>query len=233
MKAYIIHVSDAYDRKVHIENELKNKELDTTYILEGDKKTLTEALIKKYFKGDMASVSNATSCALKHILAYKKMLNENKRFFLVFEDDIHFYPNFSDLKKIVYEIKERKLENFIISLEDSNLKFIPKSQRVKGKFLYPERKGRLAGAYLIDKKGVLSLLKFIDEEKIDLPIDWFHNKCIDKNVLNMFWSYPAIAVQGSLDGSIKSLIDNKKYGFFRIWSFKIQKVYKKILASLR
>ena len=34
-------------------------------------------------------------------------------------------------------------------------------------------------------------------------------------------------MQGSLDGSIKSLIDSKKFGLFRILSFKKQRVYNK------
>lgn len=233
MKTYIIHVSDAYDRENHMQEQLKNKRLEINFINEGDIKELNTSLINEYFIDNMASLKSATSCAYKHIMAYKKISEGKDDLALVLEDDILFYSNYFIINGIIKELKERKIKNFILSLEDSNLKYVPKSERTKGVMVYPRKEGRLAGAYLIDKEGAKNILAYIKKEKTNLPIDWFHNLCVQNEVINMFWNHPAIAVQGSLDGSIKSLIDSKKYGILRIWSFRLQRVYKKLLYQLR
>ena len=53
-----------------------------------------------------------------------------------------------------------------------------------------------------------------------VPIDWFHNECVENDVLDMYWSQPTITVQGSLDGSLPSLIDQKKQGNFEALPLK-------------
>ncbi len=131
MRTYIIHVSDAYDREKHILKEVENKNLNFAFINQGDKSDLSTAVLDTYFAGKMATVSAATSCAYKHILSYEKMLANHEDLALILEDDICFYANFSEINKILDEIKRRKLSNFIISLEDSILRYVPRSERKK------------------------------------------------------------------------------------------------------
>jgi len=234
MKTYVIHVSDAYARKAHIQNELDGKDLDITYITKGDKKDLTAEVLDEYFSEEMAAIKASTSCAYKHILAYQTIVAEKDHLVLILEDDIKFYKHFSILQKIVTELEIRKIENFMLSLEDSNLRYIPKSEREIGTLIYPKKTGRMAGAYLIDKKGAKSILQHIKKEKINIPIDWYHNLCVKNYAIKMYWSHPAIAFQSSLDGSMKSLIVNKnKYGIFAPVLFKIKKLYKHFLYQLR
>lgn len=233
MKTYVIHVSDAYERERYMQRQLEGKKLDVEYVLDGDKTQISTAQLEKYFKGSMASATAATSCALKHILACERLVKSNEKLALVLEDDIRFYANFSDLEKIVAELTNRKLSNLMVSLEDSCLKYVPRSQRVKNVMLYPQTEGRLAGAYLIDREGAQSLLDCIAQEKLDMPIDWYHTKCVRSGVLQMFWSHPTLAIQGSLDGSIDSLIDSGKHGVWRPVSFAMQKAYKKLLYFFR
>lgn len=233
MKIYVIHVSDAYERENHMHKQLKDKNNDVQFILEGDKKDLSQAVLDEYFVGDMKKVCNTTSCTYKHILAYKKVSEGPDDFVMILEDDIRFYSNYYDINSIIDEVKIKNLKNCIISLEDSNLKYVAKSDRIKGVKIYSKKKGRLAGAYLIDKAGATSILNCIRNEKIGLPIDWFHNLCVERGEINLFWSHPAIAVQGSLDGSIKSLLDSKKYGLLRVISFNAQRFYKKLLYQMR
>lgn len=216
-----------------MQKQLAHKNLEGVFVTEGDKNDLSPAVLDRYFRGKMATVCNATSCAYKHILAYKKIAEGNDSIALVLEDDIRFYPNYPIIESLIRELKKRDIKNMMISIEDSNLKYIPKSQRIKGDYLYPKPKGRLAGAYLIDKQGARNLLKFIEHTKLDQPIDWFHNFSVSNGILKMFWSQPALAVQGSLDGTIKSLIDSKQYGWMRTISFKIQRFYKIFLYFIR
>lgn len=233
MKTYIIHVSDAFEREKYMLNTLKGKGLDIEFILDGDKKKLTPLIINTYFSGELLPVSAGTSCAYKHVLAYQKIVSGSDDVAMILEDDIRFYNNDNKLNELMLEIKNRKLENFIISLEDSTLKYIPKSKRQKGRMIYRANFGRCAGAYFIDKKGAQSLLDCLAEKKMDRPVDWFHNFCQENNKIGIYWSQPALAIQASIDGSMPSLIDNKKVGAARRIFFRLQKSYKKLIANLR
>ncbi len=152
---------------------------------------------------------------------------------LILEDDIKFYSNYSKIYDVINEIERRDLKNFIISLEDSALKYIPKSKRIKGNMLYHAKETRMSGAYLIDKIAAKNILNFVKVNKIHLPIDWYLNFCIEKNVVNMFWSEPTLCIQTSLSGEMQSLIDKKKTGIIRGLNIKLQRLYKHILYFFR
>jgi glycosyl transferase family 25 len=231
---FIIHVSTAIERERHMLQQISGRNLSYQFILDGDKDQLNEKILEKYFSGNMRQISNGTSCAYKHILAYENMIENNIEQALVLEDDIELDANFEDfLGKIYDEIDRNNISNYLISLEDSNLKYVKGSERKHDQILYPKKMGRMAGAYLIDLKAAMNMVHEINQHKCSLPIDWFHNLCSEKKILNIWWAHPAIACQGSLSGSIKSLIDDKPANYFRRLSFKLQKFYKKIIYSLR
>jgi glycosyl transferase family 25 len=234
MKTYVIHVSDALEREVHIKTQINNKKLDYVFVNEGDKKDLYKPILEKYFTGPLCQASAATSCAYKHILAYEDMLANNTELALVLEDDIFLSENFSEaLAKTILEIKRRNLQNFIVSLEDSNLRYVKGSERNKNQLLYKNNHGRMTGAYLTDRAAALKMMQEINKNKCAENIDWFHNRCSEKDIINIYWLHPTIATQGSLNGNISSLIGNKPGGLFRLLSFRLEKNYKKILWRLR
>ena len=234
MRTFIIHVSNAYAREKHMQEQVKGKDLEVTYILDGDIKDVSDKVISKYFKGRMASASKDSSCVYKHLLALESVVKENCDFALILEDDISFYPGFNErMKEIMAEAKTKQLKNFILSIEDSNLKYVAKSELTPGQIIYPKKKGRLAGAFIVDKAGAQSMLDYAQKVKVELPMDWYHNLCVEKGLVNMYWSKYSMAVQGSLDGTIASTLDDKKSGNFRVLSFKMQRVYKKLLYSFR
>ena len=235
IKTFIIHVSTAIDREQHMLQQISGRNLSYQFILDGDKNQLTEEVLDKYFTEEMNKVSNGTSCAYKHILAYEYMIKNQTDFALILEDDIELDHVIFDevLLKIMYELKTKNISNFLVSLEDSNLKYVKASERKPNQLLYPKEKGRMAGAYLVDLKAANNLLREIKNNKCALPIDWFHNHCSENNVIKIWWAHPTIACQGSLSGTMKSLIDDKPANYFRIISFKIQRLYKKIIYSMR
>lgn len=233
MIAYIIHVSTATERKKGVEKELAGKGFDATFILDGDIDTLHPSRLDTYFSGKMKEAKAGASCAFKHLLAYQEMVRKKLPLALILEDDIRFYSNVHVLEDMVKEIQSRKLHQFIISLEDSRLKYIPKSQRKKGQLLYEQSSGRMTGAYLIDYAGAKSILDYVERVKMSVPIDWFHNECIRETIIKMYWAQPPIAVQGSLEGSVKSLIGKVRFGSVKVLSFKIQRLYKRLIYFMR
>ena len=118
-------------------------------------------------------------------------------------------------------------------MEDSNLKYVEGSERKKGMFLYKRLKGRMAGAYIVDSKFAQNTIKEIEQNKCNLPIDWLHNYCSNKELINIYWAQPSIAIQGSLNGKMESTIDSKPVGYNKILKFNINRFYKKLLYRLR
>jgi glycosyl transferase family 25 len=238
MKTYIIHVKGAEERKVHIDKQLldKDKDLDIEFINEGNKEELNDEILQKYFIDNIRETlsDSEISCALKHILAYERIINNQNKYALIFEDDIFIRKFFSEgINKIIQEIEKNGLSNILISIEDSNLNFIKGSELISNKFLYQKLKGRMAGAYLIDLNCAKSMVEFIKQIKCTIQIDWFHNICAENGIIKIFWSMPALANQASLSGKLNSLLNNKKGGIYNQAKFFISRIYKKILYSLR
>lgn len=237
MKTFIINVSTNEFRRNHMLNLISKNSCikDSLFIHEGDLDAISEDILKKYFGGELEELSPAVSCAYKHILAYYEASKLNQdEYSLILEDDIYLNDNFcSSLNNILNEIKQRELKNFLISLEESNLKYVKGSELEKGVLLYKKLRGRMAGAYLIDANSAKSMISEIEQNKCNLPIDWFHNHCSAKGLIDIYWVHPPVAVQGSLNGKIMSLIDNKSVGKIKILKFKINRLYKKLLYRLR
>lgn len=234
MQTYIIHVKGNTAREQFILSEVNKKGLVYEFILEGNKEEITDEIRSKYFGTDFQVHFSAVSCALKHIKAYERMVAKNLPYALILEDDIMLNDDFNPiLLKIIDEIKSRNLSNLLISLEDSLLQYVERSQLIKNQILYKKKYGRMAGAYFIDLACAKTLLDTIKKDTCNKPIDWFHNQCADNELLTIYWSQPVIACQGSLNGKMHSLLENKPYGLLRQLSFGLQRYYKKMVYFFR
>lgn len=237
MKTYIINVSTNEVRRNHMLKQIGQDPCLNNYVFvhAGDIKDITSAVHAAYFGGELNEIGPAVSCAYKHILAYQNALTvTDQTLFLVLEDDIFLHDGFcARLAAIKAEIERRGLTNLLVSLEESSLTYVNGSERKADQLLYAKRTGRMTGAYLFDKQAAQSLLAEIEANKCKRPFDWFHNECAQSGVIAMYWAHPCLAVQGSLNGKIKSLIDDKSSGSWKVWSFALQRAYKKLLYSLR
>ena len=132
MKAYCIHPSDDQVREEFMRKSVAGHDIQLEFVLEGDMKDLSDDVLNTYFEGGMCKVHPITSCTYKHFLAYRALLNSGDKVAMVLENDIEFYPNYdSVMDGVLREISERNLSNFLISLEDSQMRYIPKSKRIK------------------------------------------------------------------------------------------------------
>lgn len=232
IKVFVIHVRGAKERENHIRKELGKFNIDFEFILDGNKEDITQTHLNKYFADNYKEITGGTSCTLKHILAAEKLLEQSLPYALIFEDDIFLRPNFNEvLLGILEEVKRDKLSNFILSLENTNHTYVPKKEIIEGKYLYKKPQGRCAGAYIIDYEFATNFLASIDKEKCHCIIDWYHNHLADKKLINIYWSHPHIAEQGSHNGSLESFLDNKKTGWFRKMVYFFQGKIKSFIAK--
>ncbi|MDR1683979.1 MAG: glycosyltransferase family 25 protein [Elusimicrobiota bacterium] len=234
IQGFVIHLSTDEERGAHMRAQIKGLAIPVHFILEGDAADLTPEILEKYFTGDLKAKLGVTSCTYKHLRALEEMTAKNIPYGLIFENDIFLTPDFEPaLHAAIAEIEQKNITNFLLSLEDSNLRYVPGSQRRKGQLVYPRDIGRFAGAYLLDLPAARNILKEVAENKCELIIDSFHTHCGRKGLINFYWLHPTIATQGSHNGKIANGISKKAGNIFRRISFETQRVYKKILWRFR
>ncbi|MDR3113588.1 MAG: phosphoribosylglycinamide formyltransferase [Endomicrobium sp.] len=250
IKGYIIHVKGDAVREKHIREQIKNIDIFFEFILDGQPEDLTKEIVEKTFSGGMKNILNSggetdyfnlgtASCTYKHLLAYRDVVKSNIPFGIVFENDIVAEKNFNEMIfKVLDEIKSRGLKNFIISLEDSMLRYVARSKRVNGRLIYRNPNlTRFAGAYLFDLEYAKNMLDYVDKKGCNDVIDWFINHRDREKIIDIYWLHPTIATGGTSCGKLSSYFECRRNmgfkRFFRRVSFTVQRAYKKLLWNLR
>lgn len=228
---YVVHGINGYDsREKSITDLLKKQyELEFEFVTESVSHEENEAWIKQYFRDDIRETlpKGAMFCTLVHILIYEKILQNNNKYAIIFENDVCFIePMFIEKLNLIAKEAEQLEEGFIISLENSTLLF-PSWKKIKhDKYLYEASKGRCAGAYMIDKKAAEVMLNDLKERKGTDVIDWWHNDMIKRHVIKMYWAHPPLTEQGSFNGKHSSSISIRSNGYIRRFRWLCQKYFK-------
>ena len=240
IKVYVIHVKSHTVREKLITKQLEPLGLDYTFLTEGDCDELTEEIISKYFISNSKHWTTPNgplpriSCAYKHLMACKHIIDENLEGALILEDDIILHKNFMRyFEKSISEWKGQHYEEpFLANYEDSSLMLIPRSKRKKNQMLYKANRDRFGGCYFVSKKGAEAIYDYVAKNKTDLPNDLLHSKLTKEGIINYYWTHPCIATQGSFTGKNSSTLSNKKdYLISLRWLSKNS--YKKILYFFR
>lgn len=234
-KVFVCHVKTGYqDREQHITQMLGRMKVPFEFITEGDIADLTPEVLNHYFGGGMKKVDAQTSCAYKHILACKAIVDQQLDGALVLEDDICLNEScFAKFfNKSLDELNELSSGASMISYEDTRLRFVPRSKRQKNKVLYVGDRDRMTGAYYVNHEAAKLVLHLCETQKMNLPCDWFYAELIKQHLLIYYWCQPTIASQGSHTGRFASTLNLHKSVFLPfLWQFKLH--YKKLLYWFR
>nr|WP_321450061.1 glycosyltransferase family 25 protein [uncultured Carboxylicivirga sp.] len=233
-KVFVVHAPSGYEYQGNRVIRLFEKhKINFEFVHETNGDHLEELIdkycdrdaMKKYQKGGIA-------CTVSHILALEKLLETEKKYALIFEDDPCFLGDFRvKLARFTTEIKNLD-KGFLISLENTNLKFPSFFQIVKQKHLYQAKMGRMACAYLIDRQGAKNALQDLKSNKCTLVVDWWHNTLVANKVIKLYWLHPALVEQGSLNGKMSSTISSKPNNVKRRIAWLLQKTYKMSIRRL-
>ena len=196
-KYYICHYSKLSERRVYVENHIKQYKLDTKWVLEYDKEEITSEVLDKFPKildyntniGRKLSMSEI-SLVLKHFHIFNDMIKNNYNNIVVFEDDIILVEDFN-----------KKIESYTNQLDNDydilwigtccNLHTLKTSNDIN---VYRcERGSRCTHAYVISRKACEKIIQVLDS--INEPIDWFFNKIIKQLNLNNYWAEPELSIQ--------------------------------------
>ena len=230
---YVVHAKKGYEfHEERVNHLFKENGLSFEFVTDGDPACFTDELLNKYFTKDIRNLlpDGIVSCTLNHILSYERIIKNNNKFSLVFENDPFFLGDFPG--KIIKIAKEADTltPGFLASLENTILKFPPYKNVRKGQLLYPSEYGRCAGAYLIDLKGAKDIMEDLKANKCAQVIDLWHNTLIQRKVVKMYWADPPLTEQGSHNGLLSSTISSQRKSFSRRISWLAQKYVKSYIT---
>ncbi|MCL2328358.1 MAG: glycosyltransferase family 25 protein [Bacteroidetes bacterium] len=233
---YVVHGRTGYEeQEKHINYWLKEKfNLPFEFVSDGDVTLWAEKDLGTYFENDIFSklTKGQTSCALNHILCYERMVQNNNSYALILEDDAFFCSNFVEkFNRMIPEMKSL-VPSFMISLENTTLRFPPIWHTKKGKYLYEAVDGRCACAYVIDKEAAQRMLAELKTNKCAIPVDWWHNEVFKKNLVRSYWAHPTLVEQGSHNGKMNSTLENRRKNFTMHLKWLMKKSYKMYILRL-
>lgn len=226
LKIYIVHYTKLTERKIYLDNLLKDKNIEFEYINEFDQEELNQNNIGHYYKDDEDLFNTKSkiwnkkankyyvlsnpeiSCSIKHIEALRKIGYSNKDFGLVLEDDAIPYKDdyLSQIEKILSKsIKWDAL--FIGNGMGENFR----NKKISYKRFFPINNIKVSHpatncleAYIIKKevarKIVDSILPF------NLVIDWELAYQFYKLDLNIHWIKKPIFFQGTKENIYESTL---------------------------
>jgi glycosyl transferase, family 25 len=229
-KIYVVHGITGYeDRERRLIDLLgKQYKLNYEFVTESHHPDENDLLIKKYFIPEIKTTlsKGAIYCTLVHFLIYERFLSSDSQYAILFENDVCFLGSFTEKIPLIIKEASHLKEGFIISLENSTLRFPSWRVTKKGKFLYEATQGRCAGGYLIDRTAAQIMLDELMKNKCAAVIDWWHNQLLDKKLLTMYWAHPPLIEQGSFNGTLASSISKRNDGGIRRIRWSIQKFFK-------
>ena len=235
IKTYVVHAKTGYEyHGERVVKLFKEQKIPFEFVLHGTPESITEEIKRKYFRKEFAQQTRlgSLSCTLNHIYAMERFLESGEKLGLFFEDDPCFLGDFQKGIKKLYPHITNLESNFIISLENTSLTFPSYWQTKKGKLLYKAKRGRMAGAYLMDRSGVEKTMDFVYRERCGNLPDWLHNELVEKGILKMYWAHPPIVEQGSHNGILSSSISSKAKSQKRIIRWKLRRLIKTIFGRL-
>lgn len=230
-KILVVNALSYKKHRERAENILSEYDLDFEFMTRGDISLFSDELLDTYFTEDSKEdlSKGALSCTLNHFFCYEEIVKNKYEYTLIFEDDFYLLGDFiSNINKVVDEAKTMDKEvPFIISIENTTLKFPNKKELKKDKYIYKASFGRAAGAYIINLKGAEKILEYLRENKCTRLIDWLHNDLVDEKQISMYWAHPPFIEQGSHNGKMSgSDFSTKRGSFIRIITWKLNKIYK-------
>jgi glycosyl transferase family 25 len=232
---YVVHALRGYEIQEQWVKDLFGKHgFEFEFVTQGDPSLATGELVSRYFAPDIRSrlPEGILSATLNHILSYERIVANADRYALVFENDPFFLGDFRKKIGLIALEADGLEEGFLISLENTTLKFPSWRVTRRDKYLYPAGCGRCAGAYMMDLKAASDILEDLKTNRCKTVIDWWHNDLIERGVVRMYWAHPPLVEQGSHNGKMSSTISSEGKGLRRQMAWQAQKLYKTYLLRL-
>lgn len=228
LPTYVIHARSLPERVPHITRQLAKAGLSASWVTDFDASDLTADIEEQWFSPGVQLSRGQKSCAMKHILAMQMIRDSKADRALILEDDVLLADDFlTKLQRALDESTEWQ-RPFVISLGSGTNFYTPATQLLPGKTLYVGSKNRNAEAYVIGAAEAALRLTWIEKHRLSDPIDIAYNTADKDANIQIVWTEPPLAEQGSLTGKFQSSLDPKNRNRYLLrLQFPVQKFRRK------
>jgi len=229
---YVLNVKAFTERRAFMEKQLAEAGLQAEFIFDWDADELSDDIVERYFTKENNLSAAQKSCALKHIVALQKVVENDSPFNLILEDDAVFAKDFHvGLARALAQSGQFSGEKVIYIGSGGNF-FTPKSQRKPGQYLYPGARGRFTDSFILDAASARKRLDWITTHKISDPIDNQFDR-IDRQLgIQIVWLEPPVVEQGSKNGLFASAVEAAPPTWLQKWLFSFEKLKRKYIYQL-
>ena len=174
-------------------------------------KKRNETAFKSFNYGSQPQLTKAcTELTTQHVLAYKRIVEQDLQSAVVFEDDVILGKNFAARLEQYMEELPSDWDIFYFggghsSSLRSKMSFSERIRCWRGKqhvFRRENRQSRWTDSYLVNRKAAETLLTTVIP--FSYPIDWELNYQQAIHEMNIYWGEPTISKQGSGRGVYES-----------------------------
>ena len=226
-RVFVIQAAQFVDRRQLIEAQLSGINLKFEFVVDFDIPDISDEIKHKFFSNSILS-SSQQSCALKHWLAMKNVVDLKLTRVLVLEDDVILAPNFhSTLYYLIQELETIKSVASVTFLGCGGHYYIPANEIKKGQLLYRRNQGKFADSYIVSFDAARRRVNWIETHGITRPIDHLF-EYIDRTLeTQMFWLEPPIVEQGSHNGTFTSALETSYPLWFQSLQFRWKKIWRR------
>lgn len=215
---FVLSVRSFHDRIAHIENELRNHGIAFEWIFEHDAAELSPELIEATFApSDMGPPQQ--SLVLKHIETWKRCVARGYRRVLVFEDDAMLAPDFTQVFGAAMRAADLIEQPYMIYLGCGDNKYVAPSQRSNSGLVKTNLALPATDATVVDQRAARLRLEYVGRQKITRPADWLMREADAAMGVAHYWLTDPIVEQGSMNGRFESVLDRKRIGRSRAWTW--------------
>ena len=223
IKTYVVNMEKRLDRWQKMEDELKpytSLNYERFDAVDGSK-LKTNAQLQRIFDGNDYNMRvGLVGCAMSHIKLFTDIINSDYENFIILEDDVELTPNF-DLKLAHIFEQLKKVEwDFIFlghhlrDLEDKDQHYdkqnYPDIEKWNTNISFLNSLGG-TGGYIINKKGALRLLDFINGRGMTNGIDTMMQKAADS--LKVYYMSPHMIFTDCYRPTNKSLDTDIQFNY--------------------
>ncbi len=215
---FVLSVKSFHDRIAHIERELRQHDVAFEWIFAHDADKLTSEQIESTFApSDMARPQQ--SLVLKHIETWKRCVERGYRRVLVFEDDAILASNFAQVFGAAMRAADRIEQPYMVYLGCADNKYVQPAPDSALPLVRTEVPLPATDATVIDDRAARLRLQYVAQHRITRPADWLVREADAAMGIAHYWLADPIVEQGSMNGRFASVLDRKRMGRGRGWSW--------------
>lgn len=215
---FVLSVRSFHDRIAHIKAELGHHGIAFEWIFEHDAAELNPDLIAATFApSDMGPPQH--SLVLKHIETWRRCVERGYRRVLVFEDDAMLAPDFSRVFSAAMRCADLIDQPYMVYLGCGDNKYVDPAERSDSVLVKTKQALPATDATVFDQRAARLRLEYVARQKITRPADWLMREADSAMGVAHYWLRDPIVEQGSMNGRFASVLDRKRIGRSRAWTW--------------